>query len=144
MQILGSYVLDASVIVKWFSEEEFTEIALKFRSKFIDRGIEIIEPDLLLYEIANALRYNKNFYKSDVEEAIKSLVDMEISILVPSTKVMNLGAELAYKYNITFYDAFYIALAKTLNILFVTADNRLYEKVKELEFVKLLKEFGKG
>jgi len=43
-------ILDASVVVKWFSKEEYTEKALEIRGK-VRRGEEkVIVPDLLLYE----------------------------------------------------------------------------------------------
>ncbi len=141
MQIIGTFVLDASVIIKWFSEEEFTDVALKFRSKFVEKEIEIVVPDLLLYEISNALRYNRTFSEEDVKEAVKTLIDMDISILVPSQDTVNLAIKLAFKHNITFYDAFYIALSEILNVYFITADEKLYENVAEIPRVKSLSEF---
>ena len=33
------YVLDASVLIKWFSDEEFTYIALKLRDDFFKGNI---------------------------------------------------------------------------------------------------------
>ena len=48
------------------------------------------------------------------------------------------GITLSRRYRITLYDAAYISLAKRLKCPFVTADKRLYEKVKELKGVKLL------
>ncbi len=50
-------VLDASVVVKCFSEEEYTKEALEIRER-VRRGEEnAIVPDLLLYELSNALKY---------------------------------------------------------------------------------------
>ena len=143
MQILERfYVLDTSVIVKWFSNEENTDIALNFRDKFINGNIKIIAPDLLLYELSNALRYNKSFNEEDVKNAIKSIIDMDIEILTPFSEAIDLSVEIAFKYNATYYDAYYIAMAQALNIDFVTADSRLFNKCKkDLLFVKLLKEF---
>jgi len=141
IQIIGTFVLDASVIIKWFSKEEFTDIALKFRSKFVEKEIEIVVPDLLLYEISNVLRYNKNFSRKDVKNAIETLIDMDISILVPSQDIINLAIDFAFRYDITFYDAFYIALAETLGVYFVTADRKLYESVARIPRVRFLTEF---
>lgn len=44
-------ILDTSVIIKWFTNEENTDRSIEYRDRHIDREIEIIEPDLLLYEI---------------------------------------------------------------------------------------------
>ncbi|MEA2055113.1 MAG: type II toxin-antitoxin system VapC family toxin [Candidatus Thermoplasmatota archaeon] len=49
------YVLDASVVAKWFVVEEGDDIALSLRKQFEEKEIDIVVPDLLLYEIANAL-----------------------------------------------------------------------------------------
>ena len=59
----GNFILDSSVVIKWFSEEEDTATALEFREGYIQGELEIVTPDLLLYEIANALRYNKMLMK---------------------------------------------------------------------------------
>lgn len=53
-------VPDSSVVIKWFSDEDATDKALAIREGYINGKIEIVVPDLLLYEIANALRYNKS------------------------------------------------------------------------------------
>lgn len=77
----GMYVLDASVVIKWFSEEEYTDKAVKLRDDFFKGENELVVPDLLLYEVSNALRYNPNFDETDVVEAVGSLFDMGISII---------------------------------------------------------------
>ena len=92
--------------------------------------------------MSNALRYNKSFNERDVKDAIKSIMDLDIEILTPFSDAINLSVEIAFKYNATYYDAYYIAMAQVLNIDFVTADRRLFDKCKkDLLFVKLLKEF---
>ena len=45
-------------------KEDDSDKALKLREQFIEGSIIIAVPDLQLYEIANALRYNKNIEKS--------------------------------------------------------------------------------
>jgi len=52
------YVLDASVLIKWFSNEEYTDRALKLRDDFLQGYTELVVPDLLLYEVSNALRWH--------------------------------------------------------------------------------------
>jgi len=109
---------------------------------FINGGIKIIVPDLMLYELSNALRYNKRFNGEDVKNAIKSIIDMDIEILTPFSEAINLSVEITFKYNATYYDAYYIAMAQVLNMDYVMADRRLFDKCKnDLLFVKLLKEF---
>lgn len=62
-----------------------------------------------------------------------------MDIIVPTKDVFESAISLAFEYDTTLYDAYFIALAKELNFEFVTADEDLYSKIKKLEFVKLLK-----
>jgi predicted nucleic acid-binding protein len=56
-------------------------------------------------------------------------------------EIIELAVKLSYDYKIAVYDAVFIALAKLINGIFVTVDKKLYEKVKELKFVKFISEF---
>lgn len=73
------YVIDASVAIKWFSEEEFTDKAIEIRDNFYKGTVELAAPDLILYEVSNALRFNPNFNEEDVIEAVNSLFDMGLA-----------------------------------------------------------------
>ncbi len=137
----GAYVLDACVIIKWFCNEELTEVAIRFRDELINGNIEIIVPDLLLYELSNALRYNPNFDEKDVKDAIESIFSSEIRILVPTSQVLKRSVEYAYKFDISLYDSYYVAMAKELDVIFITSDARLYNQIRTLNFVKSLEEF---
>ena len=131
-------ILDASVVVKWFSEEEYTDKALEIRERIRMGEEKVVVPDLLLYELANALRYNSNFDANDVSDALTSIFDMDMDIVTPIPETINSAVTLAFEYNITVYDAFYVALAKETELTFITADRRLCERVSNLDFVKFI------
>ena len=133
-------VLDTSVIAKWFVEENNSDIALQIRKEFHENLHEISIPDLLLYELSNALRYS-NFTPDVITKAIDSLLDMNLSIVVPSRNLISEATKLAYKFNITIYDAIYLALSNESNGIFVTADDKLYKKVEKNRNCKLLSKF---
>ena len=124
-------VLDASVILKWFVEEEDSDQALKLREEFYTGAREIVVPDLLLFEVANALRYNPSFTAKDVQEAVDTLFAMEIEIITPTSSLLSKTIELAKDFDVTCYDAAYLALAEGLGFEFITADERFYRKVSE-------------
>jgi len=94
-------ILDASVVVKWFSEEEYTEKALAIRERIRMGEERVIVPDLLLYELANALKYNPSFDANDVSDALTSIFDMDLEIVTPIPEIINLAVALAFDYNIT-------------------------------------------
>lgn len=63
MTALGKkrYVADASVILKWFSQTGESELgkAIRLRDDYKDGTIELYAPELLVYEVANVLRYKE-------------------------------------------------------------------------------------
>ena len=136
----GNFVLDSSVVIKWFSQEADTEKALDLRNNFLNGKLEITVPDLQLYEIANALRYNNKLTKSDVTLAVQSLIDIGINIIIPTMDIIESAIELAFKLNISLYDAYFVALANELKFTLITADEKLYRNIKDLKFIKLLED----
>ena len=134
-------VLDTSVILKWFKEEEYTEAALKIKEEFIKGVHEIVVPDLLLYEFTNALRYQKFFNKTLIKKSLSNLIDLDLNIVLPTREMLFQAAELANEYEITVYDAVFVVLARLIHATFVTGDKKLYEKIKKLKFVKFLTKF---
>lgn len=124
--------------MKWFTKEEGRDHAIKYRDQFLKGEIDIALPDLILYELTNVLRYNPNFDKNDVSDAIRSIIGLGIQILVPTTRILNIAIEFSFEHDITVYDAIYVALARELHYDFVTADKRLFGKLEHLEFVKLM------
>ena len=133
-------ILDASVVIKWFSDEEYTDKALEIRERIRMGDEKVVVPDLLLYELANALKYNPSFNTDDVSDALASIFDMDMDIVTPTPEIINSAVTLAFEHEITVYDAFYVALAKETELTFITADGRLCERVRGLDFVKFIGE----
>ncbi len=131
-------ISDASVIIKWFTDEEGRKEALILRERFRKGEIEIVVPDLALYEISNALRYNSNFSEEDVGKAVSSLFDIRLSVVSLSSHVLKESIKIAFDKNTSVYDAFYLALANELKVNFITSDRKFYDKVKDFKFIKLL------
>ena len=52
-------VIDASVVVKWFIEENDSDKALLLRDRFIDGKVELYIPILLYFEVRLNI-YHKN------------------------------------------------------------------------------------
>lgn len=107
-KLSGDFVLDSSVIVKWFCEEEYTAIALEFRNSYIKGNVNIACPDLIIYEIANALRYNKRISQEDVKNSINSIIDIGIDIIVPTKIVIESAIFIAFEHDVTLYDVYIV------------------------------------
>lgn len=84
------------------------------------------------------LRYNPIFDEKDFSDAVKSLTGLGVQILVPTTRLLTNAVNRGFAHEITVYDAIYVALAEELNYDFLTADKKLFDKTKDLDFVKFL------
>ena len=133
-------VVDSSVCIKWFCLEEETDKALFLRESYI-KGTKILAiPDLILYEVAYALRHNKKVQEHDVQEAVESMFKLGVDIIVPTTEMLNSAITLAFAFNITVYDAVFLALADILSFECITADEKLYQKTKTLGYIRKLED----
>lgn len=130
-------VLDASVIIKWFLEEKLSQKAIDLRHQHLKKEIFISTPTLLIFEIANALCTKTNVEENIILSAIENFYLARIKEYSFDEELVKHTVEIAKKFEITAYDATYVALAKTLSCKFLTADKKLYRKVKSLKFVGL-------
>jgi len=131
------YVLDASVVVKWFSGRGEADLdkALKLREEILEGSCSVYVPDLLFYELSNVLRYHPGSAPEDVGEAVASLFDMGFQPRRPAEESLFRAVELGFEHNVTVYDAAYLALAEIEDCTLVTADLKFYERVKGVERV---------
>jgi predicted nucleic acid-binding protein len=137
------YILDSSIIVKWFSRMEETnhEDALKILQLYRDERINIFIPDLAIYEVSNALRYNKNFNQEEVSRLMKALLGLELEIINLSNIIIIEALGIAYKDNITVYDSVFIALSNLMELTLITANPKHQSSKKEGRRILMLADF---
>ena len=138
---LKTYVIDASVAVKWYSTfgEDDLAKADQLLQDYVDRSCDLMAPTLIVYELANALRFNPNLEATDVKEAMKDFLELQITLEGPY-KYMNSALDLAFAYSLTMYDAVYAALSQVSGIPLITADYQFYKKAKDLPFIEALRD----
>lgn len=140
MTTYPKYVVDASVVVKWFSRpDQDAENAEKLLSNHVAGTSPLASCSLVLYEVCNALRFNPNLGADDLLKAMKSLLKLELE-LVDLSEVFESAIALAFSRDISIYDAAYIAVSQTYHIPLVTADYKLLAKIKGIPLVIPLKE----
>src|SRR3989344_7069228 len=104
-------VVDASVIMKWFVDEDGSDKALDLRKMHLEKTCLIIVPDLLFIEVMNAFRY-----KTEDVESLKKVNDAlwKIQLKVEKTNqfILNAAAEEALIYDLSLYDAIYVTLSQ--------------------------------
>jgi len=136
------YAVDASVILKWFTQDRESDLekALQLRKNFKERKIDLLCPELLIYEIVNVLRYKDDLEEKLILKAILSIYEMEILISV-NQKIMENALRLARKYGITVHDSTYLSFAQNLGCHLITADKKLFQKIKYLPGIIYISEY---
>jgi len=116
-------VVDASVAVKWFIEQDHSNEARALASP----SCVLIAPELVLAEIANALWKYVRADKLSVEDAglMLSRAPFAFSRLAPLSDLSGEALALAASIDHPVYDCCYIALARREAAPLVTADKRL-------------------
>lgn len=130
-------VLDASVLIKWYYEEEDSEKAIAIRDMFDRSELDIIVPQILYYEVSNAIRYNKYLQLEDKNRIIDNLFSLGLETRLLSSEDMVRTNEMATKNDTTIYDTAYLAMARNFGIPLVTADEEFVKKVRAKDVVSL-------
>ena len=128
---MSAVVVDASIIVKWFVEEEGSDEAIKIRDEYINGKIKLIAPELINFEVLNALHYKRLFSEDELGRISEALDAFSIELCSLRGEYAAKTIEVAYKNNITIYDAAYISLAIMKNTYVYTADRKLKNKLEE-------------
>jgi predicted nucleic acid-binding protein len=133
-------VLDSSVVVKWFSQETKTDDALKIRDAYTEGSIELTVTEILIAEVANALRYKPDFNTEKLNCALSSLFSLHMNIVHLNESIMSTATKIAYEGKITLYDALPVAIAKERKTVCITADEETqYKKLQPRNYpVQLL------
>ncbi|MEZ0318448.1 MAG: type II toxin-antitoxin system VapC family toxin [Pyrobaculum sp.] len=121
-------VVDASVAVKWFLKEEYSDISLELLKGHVGGSLTLAAPALLHYEVLNALRYSRIFDAERLARIAKILDDLQLALYSLAGELAVLTARTAYELDVTIYDASYIALSRRLGAHLITADEEITTK----------------
>jgi len=120
-------VVDASVAVKWVIPEVLSDLADRVR----DGAEDVLAPDLLLVEVANALWRKTTAREISAREADGAfdLVRRSGIDLRPAGPLLPRAMDLARRLGHPVYDCVYLALAEREEATLVTADQRLLRRL---------------
>lgn len=117
---MSKHVVDASVVLKWYFHEPFSDVAVKL----VVPGVEIFVPDLLHGQVGNALwrRVKSGEMKRDEAHKVLSNLRRLPLVTVPSADLAPAALEIATATARTFNESVYFALALREGVPLVTAD----------------------
>jgi len=123
-------VIDSSVAVKWFSEEEATAEALELRDSHVKGHLALITTPVLACELANALRHKPDYNKDRLAEAVNHFYKLHLYEAPIDARLLSRSSEIALRGDVTVYDAIPVALADLKKTKCITAD-------KDTQYAKL-------
>jgi predicted nucleic acid-binding protein len=131
-------VLDASIIVKLFTKEPKSEKASKILDSYLKGELTVSAPTLVIWEVLNALKYYEGFPRAEIGRVGVALISYGFNLVEANEELVKTTVDFALKFDLTIYDACYLALAKLSNCELITADEKFFEKIKTLGFVRSL------
>lgn len=135
-------VPDASVLLKWVlpgDDEPDAGTALRLREEAIAGAIELVVPQLWIYEVGNTLARR---FPGDADQLLASLVDFRLTEARPDSAWRAQAVSLAVACEVSFYDAAYHATALVRGGVFVTADERYVRRASQAGGVAALSRWG--
>lgn len=133
------FLPDASIVVKWFINEEQSDKAREIKKRYTDGKVNLIAPRLLEYEAVNALRFHPIVKLSERELFLALSSVRRLAIMTdPPEGTWVKAIELSLTEGISVYDAVYLALADASRGKMVTTDTTLRDRLSETARKKLV------
>ena len=123
---MTSILCDASIVLKWFHEQDEPEVeeARELLAAHREGTLTASVLELTFYELGNVLVRSLRWSASDVADQLADLRRL-CPVLDAPPDALSLAAELAVANALTFYDAVYAAAAKAHGATLVSADREL-------------------
>ena len=142
----GYVVVDASLVVKWYVSEEYSEEALAILDYWNALSVQPAAPSLVRFEVSNVLHKKVLRGEISVSEAVQvfdQFLDSGIEFSEPFVihgRAIELASELRQG---AAYDSHYLALAEVLECEMWTADGRFYRSAgREIGRVRWIGDFA--
>lgn len=137
-------VIDANVLIKLYVPEVLSQKADSLFRDAENRRIDLIAPDLIYPEAGNILwkkQRLKELSRPDVKEITEAILSLPL-VVEPVKLLLPLAVDIAIGYNITVYDAAYVALATVYKTALITADKKLVDTLSKTILTKNLRWLG--
>lgn len=127
MTVAGTFVVDASSLAKLFLEDEGFQALRRWFRETVQGGGELLGPPLLRYEIGNVVQ--REYDDAPVEDRVEIVVEALRHVRLED---VDAGDCFEAAGELTFYDAAYLALARSRGATLVTWDRRVADRATDL------------
>ena len=129
-------ILDASVLIKCFVEEDGSQKALALLEEVLREPSEFIVPELLFFELANIL--NRLIPPEDPRNHLfEVLINSPLQRASFTVELSN-GIRKFQNMGLSGYDGAYVALAELVGGIWITADAKAHKTIAHLRLSRLL------
>jgi predicted nucleic acid-binding protein len=122
-------LLDTSVVVKWFILEEGSDKAANLRHAHGRAELLLHVPDILLMELANALRYSPVVSAEEIPQALRMFSGLEINVVPFDLDVLISASALSLEHDLAVYDTYFLALARALEMPLIITDRKMLSRL---------------
>lgn len=127
------YVVDASVVVKWFLQEPFSPLADTLLDGFVRQGLTLNAPDIITAEVGNTF-WKRSIKRGDLtvleaEDCFRNFLALNLPTQ-PTRPLAQRALNLATQEHHQVYDILYVVLALENNCELLTADEHLVNKLE--------------
>lgn len=133
---MSQYVLDASIAIKWFIPEVYSDAA----RRLVASNHTFLVPDFFFPEVGNVLWKRVRRDEDTAENARQILADLNavpVEVYL-SQPLMPLALDIALQTDRAVYDSLYLALAITQQCQMVTADEKFYNALRTSAYISNL------
>lgn len=133
-----SFVVDASIALKWVVAEPETADALAFLQRERPKGL--VAPDLLIAEVSNVAWKKARRGEINPLQAVEAArrIGLTMTRFLPAQLLSRRATEIAIEIDHPVYDCLYLACAEAERATMVTLDGRMLRKLRHTPYEKRL------
>lgn len=129
--IKKKYILDTSIIIKWYStdNENYLDCARLFYDQVKTNQAIIVSLDIIAYELLNFFIFKFNLPEDKIKKVLSEIYDI-IFLISINKAILEEAYKVARIIKNSIYDSSFVALSLKLNFPLFTADKKLYSSAK--------------
>ncbi|MBM3706728.1 MAG: type II toxin-antitoxin system VapC family toxin [Actinobacteria bacterium] len=129
--IKKKYILDTSIIIKWYysDNENDLDCARLFYDRVKNNQVIIVSLDIMTYELLNFFVFKFNLPEDKINEVLAEIYDIVFLISI-NKPIIEEACKVARILKNSIYDSSFVVLSLKLNYPLFTADKKLYNTAK--------------